>query len=174
MHPPTSTTQLTGLEQPSPLDIPELLDRIFSYVDPYTIGNCVLMVSRDWHAAGRRYLQQAEHVWSDWLEDEGLDRLLEMLPWMTRLRWLSESGGGVAARDNRKRQWALLLTGLERATHGLQLAGRRNDLEEIQVYMDLLSLLPLSLVDSLATSQQGLAIGQGARLREFELCGQVY
>ncbi|KAF9131527.1 hypothetical protein BGW39_001703 [Mortierella sp. 14UC] len=175
MHPSQSATQGTGLERPSPLDIPELLDRILSYLDPYTLGSGASLVSREWYSAGRHYLKPAEYAWSDCLEEnDGLDQLLEMLPWSLRLRWLSESGGGDAARVSRKRQWALLLTGLERVTPDLQLAGRRNDLEELRSYMDLLSHLPPMLVNSLVASQRGLSIGQGARLREFELCGQVY
>ncbi|KAF9912041.1 hypothetical protein EC991_000986 [Linnemannia zychae] len=167
--------QQTGLETPSPLSIPELLDRILSYLDPYTLGKCAILVSREWNAAGLRHFKPAEYAWSDCLkESEGLDQLLEMLPWMTRLRWLSEPGERDGTEASRKRQWALLLTRLEKVTHTLRLAGRRNDLEEIQSYMDMLSHLPPMPFHSLATSQRKLVTGQGARLREFELGGKVY
>ncbi|KAK5814314.1 hypothetical protein F5H01DRAFT_380729 [Linnemannia elongata] len=60
MDPPRSTTQLTGLERPSPLDTPELLDRILSFLDPYTLASSALLVCRQWSDAGRRYHKPSE------------------------------------------------------------------------------------------------------------------
>lgn len=69
MDPPRSTTQLTGLERPSPLDTPELLDRILSFLDPYTLASSALLVCRQWSDAGRRYHKPSEYSWPEFFEE---------------------------------------------------------------------------------------------------------
>ncbi|KAG0278766.1 hypothetical protein BGZ95_003210 [Linnemannia exigua] len=129
----STSTQPIGLKRPSPLGIPELLERILSHVDPYTLGSGVLLVSREWNAAGRGYLKHAEYAWPDRLgEGEDFDRLFEMLPWITRLRWMSEYD--YSARDDKKKWWALLLTALEKMASNLQLSKR---IYEIQLCFEM-------------------------------------
>ncbi|KAF9905646.1 hypothetical protein EC991_001476 [Linnemannia zychae] len=77
-------------------------------------------------------------------------------------------------RDSQAKQWALLLTELEKITGNLQLAGRRYEGNEIQSYIQMRVLLPFTLDDSSISSRYGRAIGQGARLRTFEWYGYLH
>lgn len=83
--PPRSTTQLTGLERPSPLDTPGLLDRILSFLDPYTLASSALLVCRQWSDAGRRYHKPSEYSWPDFFEEiEEFEQVMDMVPWMAQ------------------------------------------------------------------------------------------
>ncbi|KAG0380342.1 hypothetical protein BGX24_008908 [Mortierella sp. AD032] len=114
------------------------------------------------------YLKRAEYAWPDSFgEGEDFDRLLEMLPWMTRLRWMLEYD--YVARDAKKRQWALLLSALEEMASSVQRLRRRYEQNEIELYIEMRALLPITLAGFSTTSRYGCAIGQGARLQEFEL-----
>ncbi|KAF9934005.1 hypothetical protein FBU30_003723 [Linnemannia zychae] len=112
---PASQPSRTGLSVESPLDNPEILSRVLSYVCQRTLSRSCLLVSRQWLTAARRYMV-LEYAWSDCLEDgELLSRALTILPWMTRLQWFSGSPRDAAGTTAQERHWAVLLHALERA-----------------------------------------------------------
>ncbi|KAG0068232.1 hypothetical protein BGZ89_005038 [Linnemannia elongata] len=173
MSPPTST-QRTGLEQPSPLDIPELLDRVFSYLDQRTLSYNCTRVARLWSETARRYVE-LEYAWSDCLQDsEDLEHALTMLPWITRLQWFSGSVREAASEDSQRLHRALLLNALETVEYNQETPRRAYDQDGKQLYDQLKSLLPPS-----TTGQQQIALpgrlraGPRVQLRTLELCGDL-
>ncbi|KAK5828915.1 hypothetical protein F5H01DRAFT_360782 [Linnemannia elongata] len=173
MSPPT-LTQRTGLEQPSPLAIPELLDRVFSYLDQRTLSYNCTRVARLWSETARRYVEP-EYAWSDCLQDsEDLERALTMLPWITRLQWFSGSVREAASEDSQRLHRALLLNALETVEYNRETPRRAYDQDGKQLYDQLKSLLPPS-----TTGQQQIALpgrlraGPRVQLRTLELCGDL-
>ncbi|KAF9909557.1 hypothetical protein EC991_008382 [Linnemannia zychae] len=76
---------------PSPLVIPEILERIFSYVDEYTLRKSVILVCRLWHQMNR-YLVLRELVWDTHIPVERIDKTLSKLPDSGRLKWFCDWG----------------------------------------------------------------------------------
>lgn len=174
MDPSTSTTQMTGLERPSPLDTPELLDRILSFLDPYTLASSTRLVCHKWSVAGRRYLKPAEYSWPEFFDEiEEFEQILDMVPWMARLRWLAGEQRSPAIISSRKTEWAMLLTALEEAAGNPTLTNREYSPTMRQEYHRLRGLLPTSAFDWSTLSEHHLPAGPWARLREFEVYGDI-
>ncbi|KAF9335405.1 hypothetical protein BGZ91_010496 [Linnemannia elongata] len=173
MSPPTST-QRTGLEQPSPLDIPEVLDRVFSYLDQRTLSYNCTRVARLWSETARRYVE-LEYAWSDCLQDsEDLERALTMLPWITRLQWFSGSVREAASEDSQRLHRALLLNALETVEYNRETPRRAYDQDGKQLYDQLKSLLPPSTTEQQQIALPGrLRAGPRVQLRTLELCGDL-
>lgn len=174
MDPPTSTIPLTGLERPSPLDTPELLDRILSFLDPFTLASSARLVCRQWPAAGRRYLKPAEYSWPEFFDEiEEFEQVLDMVPWKARLRWLTGEQRSQAIFASRKTEWTMLLAALEEAAGNPTLTGRRYSPTMRQEYHKLRDLLPASTFDWSILPEHRLPAGPWARLREFEVYGDI-
>lgn len=173
MDPPTST-QRTGLEQPSPLDIPELLDRVFSYMDQRTLSYNCTRVARLWLETACRYVQ-LEYAWSDCLKDsENLERDLTMLPWMMRLQWFSGSVREAASANSQMLHRALMLNALETVEYNRETPRRAYDQDDKQLYDQLKSLTPSSTTGKQLISPPGrLAQGPRTQLRTLHLCGDL-
>ncbi|KAF9138706.1 hypothetical protein BGX30_008832 [Mortierella sp. GBA39] len=81
----------------SPLEIPELLDKIFSYVDETTLGLSVISVCRHWFQVGRgRVVREA--VYDTNMTDEELEGvIMKQLPVARRLYWFTHLMSGKEA-----------------------------------------------------------------------------
>ncbi|KAG9072889.1 hypothetical protein KI688_000670 [Linnemannia hyalina] len=81
----------------SPLEIPELLDRIFSYVDEATLALSVISVCRHWFQVGRgRVVRKA--VYNTDMTDEELEVVvMKQLPVARRLYWFTHLMSGKEA-----------------------------------------------------------------------------
>ncbi|KAG9066629.1 hypothetical protein KI688_012537 [Linnemannia hyalina] len=174
MNPPTSKAQLTELERASPLDTPELLDRILSFLDPYTLASSARLVCRRWSVAGRRYLKPVEYSWPEFFDEiEEFEQVLDMVPWMARLRWIASEQRSPAILASRKTEWAMLLNALEKAAGNPTLTDRKYSRTLRQEYHMLRDLLPTSAFDWSALPEHPLLAGPWARLRVFEVYGNV-
>ncbi|KAK3808034.1 MAG: hypothetical protein JOS17DRAFT_766280 [Linnemannia elongata] len=171
---PSTSTQRTGLELPSPLDIPELLDRVLSYMDQRTLSYNCTRVSRLWFEIARQYVE-LEYAWSDCLKDsEDLERALTLLPRMTRLQWFSGSAREAARANSQKLQRALLLNALETVEYNRETPRRSYDQYDLRLYDELKSLTPLNTTGKQLIAPPGqIAQGPITQLRTLELCGDV-
>ncbi|KAF9106667.1 hypothetical protein BGX29_008816 [Mortierella sp. GBA35] len=75
----------------SPLDIPEVLELIFSFVDDYTRFRTVVLVCRQWCFMNWRLVCK-EVVWDGTWESQDLTTALARIPGVGHLRWHSEVG----------------------------------------------------------------------------------
>ncbi|KAF9086699.1 hypothetical protein BGX29_001283 [Mortierella sp. GBA35] len=191
-------TGLTGLEPPSPVGIPELLERILSYVDKRTLTNSAIRVSRQWLSIGRQFAT-VEYAWSDCIEDtDKLKRALTMLPWMSRLQWHMRSSSQVASyglqgqswlmassrkravSELQERQWLLLLTALEKIAADEAVTRRsygRGD-QRVYNYFKQIRTPIYATTEDLPTAPARdrlamLTAGPRTQLREFELYGDI-
>ncbi|KAK3838820.1 MAG: hypothetical protein J3R72DRAFT_182436, partial [Linnemannia gamsii] len=83
IHPPQQPIQPPMV--PSPFTIPEILERIFSFLDEYTLRKSV-MVCRLWHQMNQR-LVLGELIWDSHVPVDDIDKFLSKLPDAGRLRW---------------------------------------------------------------------------------------
>ncbi|KAG0312299.1 hypothetical protein BGZ97_011288, partial [Linnemannia gamsii] len=157
----------------SPLDIPEILDRIFSLLEQRTIAHSAVFVSRLWLQIARRYLI-LEYAWSDCLEDSrDLERALTMLPWMTRLQWFAGSPCEAASLVSQERHWALLLNALEIVDCNQTTSERTYEAFDQKHYNKLKGYIPPNFTGRQVTLPQNRLTGPRTGLREFELYGDV-
>lgn len=80
LHRLTTTTQAAI----SPLDIPEVLEQIFSYLDDYTIRRSVVFVCRQWRLLNQNRIVR-EVTWYETWEPSRKKQALQMLPGAGRL-----------------------------------------------------------------------------------------
>ncbi|KAG0066347.1 hypothetical protein BGZ90_001443 [Linnemannia elongata] len=85
--------------RPSPLNIPELLHRIFYFFDDFELTRHVLPVCRLWFLLNQHLIAREAHF-DEAQPPEELERVLLGLPWATRLCW----SGGVIKRATRTQQ----------------------------------------------------------------------
>ncbi|KAF9156475.1 hypothetical protein BG015_004956 [Linnemannia schmuckeri] len=76
---------------PSPLTIPEILERIFSYVDDFTLRRTVVLVCRLWHQMNQHLILR-EFVWDIHVPVQNIDKILSKLADTGRLRWFCDWG----------------------------------------------------------------------------------
>ncbi|KAG0322978.1 hypothetical protein BGZ97_001890 [Linnemannia gamsii] len=76
---------------PSPLAIPEILERIFSYVDDFTLRRTVVLVCRLWLQMNQHLILR-ELVWDIHVAVQAIDKTLLKLPDTGRLRWFCDWG----------------------------------------------------------------------------------
>lgn len=84
----------------SPLEIPELLDKIFSYIDEATLAHSAVLVSRQWFLLNRSRVIREAVVDRD-MTDEELDVVVRIqLPVARRLYWFTHfmNGREIAGR----------------------------------------------------------------------------
>ncbi|KAF9126521.1 hypothetical protein BGW39_006568 [Mortierella sp. 14UC] len=81
---------------PCPLTIPEILERIFSYVDEHTLRNSAILVCRLWLQMSRRLVLR-ELVWDTHVPVEHIDKTLSKLADSGRLRWFCDWGIPIVA-----------------------------------------------------------------------------
>ncbi|KAG0372666.1 hypothetical protein BGX24_012747 [Mortierella sp. AD032] len=93
----------------SPLDIPEILELIFSFVDDFTRFKTVVLVNRQW-CLMNRHLVCKEIVWDGTWESQDLAAVLVRIPGVGHLRWHSEVG------HDQESNWDRLMKAL-RANH---------------------------------------------------------
>lgn len=60
----TAATTITASRRISPVEIPELLEIIFSYIDNYTLRMCVVRVCRQWFLMNRQRVVR-EVIWDN-------------------------------------------------------------------------------------------------------------
>ncbi|KAG9072960.1 hypothetical protein KI688_000741 [Linnemannia hyalina] len=70
----------------SPLDIPEILDLIFSFLNDYTLRRSVLRVSRQWHLLSQTRLSR-EVIWSEHSRPSKKERALRTLPGASKVHF---------------------------------------------------------------------------------------
>ncbi|KAF9097357.1 hypothetical protein BGX23_009060 [Mortierella sp. AD031] len=76
---------------PSPLIIPEILERIFSHVDEFTLRKTVALVCRLWFQMNRHFVLR-ELVWDTHVPAENIDKVLSKLAGAGRVRWFCDWG----------------------------------------------------------------------------------
>ncbi|KAF9142849.1 hypothetical protein BGX30_002039 [Mortierella sp. GBA39] len=76
---------------PSPLAIPEILERIFSYVDDFTLRRTVVLVCRLWLQMNQ-HLVLRELVWDIHVPVQHIEKTLAKLGDTGRLRWFCDWG----------------------------------------------------------------------------------
>ncbi|KAG0297213.1 hypothetical protein BGZ96_007271 [Linnemannia gamsii] len=76
---------------PSPLAIPEILERIFSYVDDFTLRRTVVLVCRLWLQMNQHLILR-ELVWDTHVAVHNIDKILSKLADTGRLRWFCDWG----------------------------------------------------------------------------------
>ncbi|KAG9073165.1 hypothetical protein KI688_000952 [Linnemannia hyalina] len=90
--PITSPPELIQLPiAPSPLAIPEILERIFSYVDDFTLRRTVVLVCRLWLQMNQ-HLVLRELVWDIHVPVQHIDKTLAKLGDTGRLKWFCDWG----------------------------------------------------------------------------------
>ncbi|KAK3838817.1 MAG: hypothetical protein J3R72DRAFT_525527 [Linnemannia gamsii] len=75
---------------PSPFTIPEILERIFSFLDEYTLRKSV-MVCRLWHQMNQ-HLVVRELIWDTHVSVYDINKFLSKLPNSSRLMWFYDWG----------------------------------------------------------------------------------
>ncbi|KAF9132298.1 hypothetical protein BGW39_000404 [Mortierella sp. 14UC] len=106
-----STTPLTPGH--TPFAIPELLEKIFAYLDQRTLSSSAILVSRTWFHCARPLIVH-ELIWHDgWDVDnsERLQKALSRLPWLTRIHW-NAIRPDVSDRMKPRQQWNSLIQAL--------------------------------------------------------------
>ncbi|KAK3845696.1 MAG: hypothetical protein J3R72DRAFT_520864 [Linnemannia gamsii] len=68
----------------SPLDIPELLSKIHSFLDNHTIQHSVIHVCRQWFLINRHRIRR-ELIWEYHYQNECMERVLPSLPFIERV-----------------------------------------------------------------------------------------
>ncbi|KAG9072873.1 hypothetical protein KI688_000654 [Linnemannia hyalina] len=103
---------------PTPFDIPEILDRILSFVDKRTLHSAFL-VERQWLQLGRQY-NVFEYAWSDARRKDYTDlvRAMYRLPWISRLQWHAAPRMDTFDDSVQADQWFWLLAALEHLGYG--------------------------------------------------------
>ncbi|KAF9149785.1 hypothetical protein BG015_008380 [Linnemannia schmuckeri] len=101
---------MTLAPRPSPLNIPELLHRIFYFFDDYELTRHVLPVCRLWFLLHQHHIAREIHF-DETLPTEEVEQVLLGLPWATRLCW---SGGMIknAARIQQRRYRRQMMSAL--------------------------------------------------------------
>ncbi|KAF9139186.1 hypothetical protein BGX30_008261 [Mortierella sp. GBA39] len=123
-------------QAPSPLDIPEILEMIFSFVDDHTRFKTVVLVCRQWCFLNWRFVCK-EVVWDGRWKSDSLTTTLAKIPGSQHIRWHSEVG------HDQESQWDRLMKVLksnhehylkrqqqpqgEASTKRLSTDGRRDD-----------------------------------------------
>ncbi|KAF9148659.1 hypothetical protein BG015_009584 [Linnemannia schmuckeri] len=74
----------------SPLDLPETLSRILSFVDQTTLRTSAVLVSRLWLVTCRYQLVR-ELTWEECFSYRGEARILKRLPYVSRLCWIVQT-----------------------------------------------------------------------------------
>lgn len=94
--PPPSNTNKEAIRL-SPLDIPEVLERILSYLDRNTITLSIQLVCRQWRLVSRR-LYHYPLVFDDYgTRQISFEQVLEKLPTAGSFQWTSNSPNGASA-----------------------------------------------------------------------------
>ncbi|KAF9130906.1 hypothetical protein BGW39_002496 [Mortierella sp. 14UC] len=177
---PSNRARLAGLGPTSPVDIPEILDRVLSFLNKRTLAHSALLVSRQWYSIARQYLV-LEFAWSDCLEkSEGLEHALRFLPQMTRLQWFAGSPREAAGVMAQERHWAVLLRALETVDYNKTILETKYEPFDLQHYNKLMIHLPPNLARHRPTASTVLQTPKNQTpgqprtgLCEFELHGDV-
>ncbi|KAK3819450.1 MAG: hypothetical protein JOS17DRAFT_756478 [Linnemannia elongata] len=105
---PTILTYTTSKRKISPLDIPEILESILSYVRGSTLTRTAILVCRQWFLTVRhRLIRQTD--WDSIWPSEELDKVLTRIPTTTRLRCsFAKPTSAAAGDDNVKKLWKVL------------------------------------------------------------------
>ncbi|KAK3819428.1 MAG: hypothetical protein JOS17DRAFT_756414 [Linnemannia elongata] len=86
LHKPSSASTTIARTKISPLDIPEILDLIFSFLSDYTLRRSVLRVSRQWHALSHTRLSR-EVVWFQYSRPPKKEKALRTLPGASKVHF---------------------------------------------------------------------------------------
>ncbi|KAG0297221.1 hypothetical protein BGZ96_007279 [Linnemannia gamsii] len=87
---PVTLPSFPSKQPPSPLDIPEILEIIFSFVDEYTLFKTVVLVCREWCIMNLGVCKEV--VWDGTWESQDLTAALARVPGVGHIRWHSEVG----------------------------------------------------------------------------------
>ncbi|KFH67580.1 hypothetical protein MVEG_06312 [Podila verticillata NRRL 6337] len=82
-----NTSHTSPSTQPSPLQIPEILESIFSYLDRTTILNSVRQVCRQWYLISRRFASQ-QLAFNDYDSTKSYTEVFEIIPHAGNFRWI--------------------------------------------------------------------------------------
>ncbi|KAG0380861.1 hypothetical protein BGX24_004071 [Mortierella sp. AD032] len=85
-------TSTTNRKQRSPLELPELLDLTFSFIDDHTITHTIILVCRQWLQVGQHRVIK-ELVWQSNSKKIEKDRVLSQLGRVDRLCYRAENFG---------------------------------------------------------------------------------
>ncbi|KAG0255347.1 hypothetical protein BGZ95_005785, partial [Linnemannia exigua] len=91
----------------SPLDIPELLSKIHSFLDNHTLQHSVILVCRQWFLINRHRIRR-DLLWECYFQNECMERVLPLLPFIGKVDLFFRS---VNAEENKA--WKLFLGALE-------------------------------------------------------------
>ncbi|KAF9950308.1 hypothetical protein BGZ72_008004 [Mortierella alpina] len=106
------------LQKPrSPLEVTEILQHVFSYLDEYSMRMSVVHVCRKWYYMNQHIVMR-ELVWHTTSSSEDFAKFLVKLPDANRLRWFSQFRG--ATRNENTPQWEQLVSAIERNYKELQ------------------------------------------------------
>ncbi|KAF9991063.1 hypothetical protein BGZ75_006017 [Mortierella antarctica] len=106
------------LQKPrSPLEVTEILQHIFSYLDEYNMRMSVVHVCRRWYYMNQHIVMR-ELVWHTTSTPEDFSKFLVRLPGTHRLRWFSQFRG--ATRNENTPQWEQFVSAVERSCKELQ------------------------------------------------------
>ncbi|KAF9102520.1 hypothetical protein BGX29_004501 [Mortierella sp. GBA35] len=146
----SSTLNLFTARRLSPVEIPELLEIIFSYIDNYTLRTSVVGVCRQWFLMNRHWVVR-EVIWDCSSDTKRLEVITSRLLGAGRLWWYS-GRHSTMVRPGMDR-WEALVKALKR-THERDLAIRQQQLldrqrqpESVQIVMRMRPILYSSLRD---------------------------
>ncbi|KAF9288179.1 hypothetical protein BGZ68_000722 [Mortierella alpina] len=101
----------------SPLEVTEILQQIFSYLDEYNMRMSVVHVCRKWYYMNQHIIMR-ELVWHTTSTPEDFTKFLVKFPGAGRLRWFSQFRG--ATRNENTPQWERFVSAIERNCKELQ------------------------------------------------------
>ncbi|KAG0293782.1 hypothetical protein BGZ96_002300 [Linnemannia gamsii] len=146
----TAATTITASRRISPVEIPELLEIIFSYIDNYTLRMCVVGVCRQWFLMNRQRVVR-EVIWDNGADPKRQEVIMSRLLGAGRLWWYSRRHSTMvrAGAD----RWEALVKALKKnyerdmAIRQQHILERQRQPENIQMLMKMRPLLYSSLQD---------------------------
>ncbi|KAF9902817.1 hypothetical protein EC991_004514 [Linnemannia zychae] len=148
---PAQTVDLR--QTPRTLLVPEILERIFFFVDDNTLHDTVLLVCRQWFSINRSRVIR-ELSWSDTSKGNSskrFDKLISRLPRATHLKWISNDQKGIS-KDTRRLFKALQglsnthLTSMTGTLRAANLEGADSFLSEALSYLPFITILHLHIL----------------------------
>lgn len=105
---PATLTYTPPRRKVSPLDIPEILENVLSYIRGSTLTRTAILVCRQWFLLVRhRLIRQTD--WDSTWSNEELDKVLTRIPTTTRLRCsFAKPTRAPAGDDNARKLWKAL------------------------------------------------------------------
>ena len=89
---PTALKKVNSKSTPSALLLPEVLERVFDFIDDNTIHDTIILVCHLWFLINQRRLSR-ELTWNDSSKASSakrLDKFISRLPSATHLKWTTK------------------------------------------------------------------------------------